>query len=369
MLSILLLGAPLISVNGQPLDTLRRKNRALVYCLARHVAPLTRDEALAFLWPDHPRPAAQHSLRTTLSELRHQLGPALLVEAESLALAPETQVDTRRFEAGIAAAGSDLAALSKTLELYRGDFLQGFSLADPPEFDDWVTEQREHFRALAVRGLAALAHLHEQQRDHVAALEALNHALAFDPLQEDLQRAALRLHYRLGDRAAAIRRYEALRRQLDEELGVPPSPETRAVYAALITDSPTLLAEAVPELNRDSPAHMLHRAIVHAVAAPLLPFTGRAQELHRIQEAAEQAQLICGRAKCSRGIEVRHSQRHAGDDRAGWVGHDALDDAAVQLRRKACWEGEKKHQAESEREVSSQTHNPLLSAVNASREP
>ncbi len=292
MLSILLLGAPLIMLDGQPQDTLRRKNRALVYYLARRVAPVTRDEALAFLWPDHPRPAAQHSLRTTLSELRHQLGPALLIEAENLALAPETQVDTRRFERGIAAATSGVAVLSATLELYRGDFLQGFSLTDPPEFDDWVAEQREHFRAVAVRGLAALAHLHEQQHDHIAALEALNRALAFDPLREDLQRAALRLHYQLGDRAAAIRRYETLRRQLDEELGVPPSPETRAVYDALITDSPALLAVAAPELVRAPPGHTPHLAQAKVVAAPLLPFAGRAPELRRIQEAAEQGQLI-----------------------------------------------------------------------------
>ena len=49
MLSILLLGAPHVILDGQPLDTLRRKNRALVYYLALRVAPVTRDEALAFL--------------------------------------------------------------------------------------------------------------------------------------------------------------------------------------------------------------------------------------------------------------------------------------------------------------------------------
>ena len=89
-----------------------------------------------------------------------------MIEAESLALAPDTQVDTRRFELGIAASGSSVTSLSATFELYRGDFLQGFTLADPPEFDDWVAEQREHFRALYVRGLVSLAHLHERQRDH-----------------------------------------------------------------------------------------------------------------------------------------------------------------------------------------------------------
>src|SRR5258708_22091228 len=123
MLSILLLGPPKIPLDGRGLDSIRRKTRALLYWLVCRDEPLSRDEALVFLWPDHPRPAALHSLRTTLSELRRQLGPALLVEADSLALALETQVDTRRFELGIAASGSSVAALSATLELYRGDFL------------------------------------------------------------------------------------------------------------------------------------------------------------------------------------------------------------------------------------------------------
>jgi hypothetical protein len=44
MLSIFLLGAPVISVDGRPLDTLRRKNRALVNHLARRAAAASRDE-------------------------------------------------------------------------------------------------------------------------------------------------------------------------------------------------------------------------------------------------------------------------------------------------------------------------------------
>ncbi len=299
VLSILLLGPPVLTLDGQPLNALRRKNRALLFVLAQRATPLSRDEALAFLWPDHPRPAAQRILRTMLSELRRQLGPALLAEADSLALSPETQVDARRFEAGITAPGPSLAALMATLELYRGDFLQGYSLADPPAFDDWVAAQREHFHGLAIRGLAALAQLHEQQRGYAAALEALNRGLALDPLREDLQRAALRLHYRLGDRAAAIRRYEALRRQLDEELGVPPSPETRALYDALITDSPSLAASIAPEPGTASPlrspglaASVATLPAPPAAPLPLLPFIGRAQELLRMQQAAQQGQLI-----------------------------------------------------------------------------
>src|ERR1700687_5676315 len=130
MLTLALLGSPQITLDGRSLDSMRRKNRALLYWLARRDEPLSRDEVLAFLWPDHPRPSAQRILRTMLSELRHQLGPSLLADAETLALALDTVVDPRRFEAGLpaTAAASSLgdATLASTLEIYRGDFLQGF---------------------------------------------------------------------------------------------------------------------------------------------------------------------------------------------------------------------------------------------------
>ena len=89
MLSILLLGPPHLALDGQPLTAPRRKNRALLFVLAARDAPLSRDEALAFLWPDHPRPSAQRILRTMLSELRRQVVrvlsiPGVLLEGGQL---------------------------------------------------------------------------------------------------------------------------------------------------------------------------------------------------------------------------------------------------------------------------------------------
>lgn len=229
-LHIQLLGIPQLSLNNRPLDALRRKNRALLYYLAAHTQPQTRDHLLTFFWPDHERSAAQQILRTMLHDLRKHLGESLLAEGDMLALAPDTIVDARCFERELSARQADIAALTATLELYRGDFLTGFSLADTPQFDDWVASERERYRLLAIRGFTRLAQLHESQRHYANALDALTRALAFDPLQEDLQRSALRLHYLNGDRAGAIRCYESLRQLLDAELGVPPMPETRALY-------------------------------------------------------------------------------------------------------------------------------------------
>ncbi|MBI3244315.1 MAG: AAA family ATPase [Chloroflexi bacterium] len=276
MLAIQLLGQPQILLDGQPLNITRRKSRAIVYYLAAHEKPLSREHLLAFFWPDLDRPAAQQTLRTTLHGLRKTLGPALLVADDKVGL--EADVDVRRFFAS----SSQSPREASNLQLYCADFLDGFTLPDSPAFGDWAAVERERYRRLAVRGLTRLSALREADGNFAEALEALERALAFDALQEDLQRAAMRLHYLAGDRAAAIRRYDSLRRLLDEEMGVPPMAETRALYDSIITDKleipkPKIPAQpANPFGTRNPKPQILSPA--PRTAAPL-PFTGRDSEL------------------------------------------------------------------------------------------
>lgn len=298
MLSILLLGPPQMIRDGAPVDLPRRRARALVFYLAAQQGPVSRDQLLGVLWPDHERGAAQQILRTTLHGARRALGPALTGD-DPLAIAPDTDIDYRVLAAAVADPAADEGALAAALGRYRDDLLAGFELGDAESFGEWLAAERERARLVAVRGLTRLARMAEARRDLAAALEALRRALAFDPLQEDLQRDAIRLHYQAGDRVGAIRRYEQLRDLLDEEMGVPPMAETRALYDAIITD--TLPAEPPPAGGPPAaslrppppaPAPPLAPAPAQPLAlAAALPFTGRAAELARLEGAVAQGRL------------------------------------------------------------------------------
>jgi len=292
MRSIQLLGAPLLLLDGRPLNVPRRKSRALLFYLAARTTPATRDHLLVLLWPDHDRPAAQQILRTSLHGLRKALGPAWIVGDDALSLAPDTDLDIRRFEAGLAAT-TDLETLVAALALYRDDFLADFSVPDAEPFEAWAAAERERYRQLATRGLASLAQRYQARQDYPAAREALARALAFNPLQEDLQRAALRLDYLAGDRAGAIRRYESLRRLLDDEFGVPPMDETRALYDAIITDSFSMEDERRKTKDeRQTPGLGLRpSSFVLRPSSDTLPFTGRSAELQRLRELASTRKL------------------------------------------------------------------------------
>ncbi len=275
VLFIQLLGAAQIKLNGKEITLTRRKSRALVYYLAAHDKPITRDHLLSIFWIDLDRASAQQTLRTTLHGLRKSLGDSLIVDDDKLSLANDSQIDVRILESNYQLPITNLQP--SILNLYQGDFLESFSLPDSPAFDDWVAVQREHYRRLAVRGFTALAKQHEVEKNYREAIDALSRALAFDPLQEDLQRDCIRLQYVAGDRAGAIRRYDTLRKLLDEEMGVPPMAETRKLYDSIISDD--------LKINDQRLKIAPYQQQTSIFNLQSLPFTGRAAELQQLQRA------------------------------------------------------------------------------------
>jgi DNA-binding SARP family transcriptional activator len=287
-ISIQLFGLPMIRVGDAVATLPRRRTRALIFYLAAHTQPIRREALLDLFWPDSDRVAAQQLLRTALHGARKVLGNALLADDAQVALAADTQVDWRHLMGVVADPAAHEAHLAQALAPAEAPLLEGFSLPDCPEFADWLAAERERARTVTVRGLSRLARLAEARGDYAAALTALAQALHDDPLQEDLQRDAMRLHYRAGDRVGAIRRYEQLRELLDAEMGVPPMAETQALYDALIMD--TLPSAPPPVLTQSTPVRST------LIAAPLrppddLPFTGRTAELAQVTHAVASGRL------------------------------------------------------------------------------
>jgi len=277
MLSINLLGSAQIVNDLTPAHITRRKSRAFLYYLAANAAPLAREHLLTFFWPDHERSSGQQILRTTLHELRKELGSHLVVADEAVSLSPTVKVDTREFENIRSISLSEPVQLAHILDLYRGNFLENFNLPDSSDFENWQIVQTQYFRRLYIQGITRLSQIYETAGDYLKALHTIENALSLDPLQEDLQRSALRLHYLAGDRAGAIRRYEMLVKLLDDEMGVPPMAETRQTYQEIITDTLPAAADHTPIAIRP----LIARSA--AKTKPDIPFTGRAAELEKLQ--------------------------------------------------------------------------------------
>ncbi len=277
MIVVQLLGPPRIVVADHAVTLPRRRSRALLYYLAAHSQPVQREQVLSLFWPDHERSAAQQLLRSTLYAIRKTVGDALVADEEWLSLV--ATVDLRQIQALITDPQVDVAALTAALPVDQVELLTGFDLPDCEPFQTWLEAERERTRLLLGRGWLRLARLHEQRGAMTAALAALDHALTIDPLQEDVQRDAMRLAYLSGDRVGAIRRFERLRDLLDQELGVPPMRETQALYDAIITDTivtPTLSPAPVRPAFSNGP----------------LPFSGREAELATLYGEVKPGRLV-----------------------------------------------------------------------------
>jgi len=287
-LDIWLLGAPRAAIGGAPLRTDTRKATALLAVLAVSEQPQRRATLAALLWPDADEQRSRGALRRTLSVLRTALSDRWLdTKGETIELQPTgVRVDVVEFRRALRE-----GRLAEAANLYRADFLQGFSLRDSPEFDDWQATQSDALRADYADALSRLTAEAERSGDLAAAIAHAKRRLALDPLHEPAHRDLMRLHARSGDRAAALRQYREATRLLDQELGVAPVAETRALNDAIeagtlpLADASTgaTTAEAVGDL------HTLHGDYRQAIesyetAAARAPASARAGIEHKLAQ-------------------------------------------------------------------------------------
>jgi DNA-binding SARP family transcriptional activator len=216
----------------------RRQARALFYRLAAASQPLPRDYLSFLLWPDSPQSVARRNLTVLLAQLRRALPvPHLLTASEdSLAIEPAAlRVDIRRFVelAPTRPPDEQLGQLAEAATLYRGPFLDGFSLPSAPEFEAWLDAERQVWERRILDTLSSLVAGYTTQQQYPLAIEAAQRALAIDELAEALHCRLIELYAASGNRTAALRQYQRCLAVLERELGLGPLPETRAVYEAI----------------------------------------------------------------------------------------------------------------------------------------
>jgi len=233
-LRVTLFGSPRIERDGVEVRFDTRKAVALLAVLAVTGREHSRDSLAAMLWPDIDRSRARAALRRTLS-VTAVIGPALTLEADRVGLdAGAVDCDVHRFR--IFAAADDAESWDHADDLARAPLLEGFSLRDSASFDDWQLAAAETFRRAHAQVLARLADHHAGLGDEAAALDVARRRIAIDPLSEPAHVALMLLEARSGDRSAALQTYRGLARMLDSELGVPPLPETLALYDDIRAD-------------------------------------------------------------------------------------------------------------------------------------
>lgn len=253
------LGTFEVTVQGRLADTFPTdKVRALLVYLAlearetasRRSRPHRREALASLFWPELDDALALTNLRVALHRLRQTLDRAAPHTSEALLrITRQTvqidyaalEVDAVTFQELLAACAAHshaelshcdecLQRLAAAVDLYHGELLAGFGLADAPVFEEWLLLRREMLHQQALTALHTLVSAHERRGELHQAHLCARRQLALDPFREESYRQLMAILARLGLASEALAQYEAYRRLLRKELGAEPEGEITALY-------------------------------------------------------------------------------------------------------------------------------------------
>ncbi len=205
-------------VSAKKTLTLERKIMAVLGYLALE-GPTPRSKIAGLLWPDSEESTARNNLAQALRRLRKATDQDLILGTDLLSLkgleSDATKLKVLSFEGNY----NQLLSLG-------GELLAPYDYDDCPDFADWLFAERERILTLCKDALSGEMARLEKEGNHREALMVAEALLGQDTLSEDAHRWVMRLHYVLGDRAAALKAFENCKMVLDKELGVEPTHET-----------------------------------------------------------------------------------------------------------------------------------------------
>jgi len=194
--------------------------RALIGWLALHPGTHPRAYLAAQLWPEVPDESARGSLRTAIWSVRQAWGPA----AEQVLDSSRNSIGLRGGQLWVDALAGTPADPDSGAD--AGELLPGVD-------DDWVHAAREEHRKRLLRALEELAAAADDDGRTADAVTWSRQRCALAPLDEAAHRDLLRRLQAAGDRAGAVVAARMFSQRLREELGVEPSPATRAAASQL----------------------------------------------------------------------------------------------------------------------------------------
>jgi len=302
---------PSSDTGGAPTALKAAKHRALLAALALQPGrPVPADVLVEAIWGSDAPPSAQATLHTYLSVVRRTLEPdlpartpsrylvssdlgyQLCLDSDGLDVAEFTRTigevhavmgplvtATAPHTSDREAAAEALRRLDEALALWRGEPYADVVGAD------LVTAERTRLAELRLLALEDRATLLLASGDPGSAAGDLGALTTAHPLRERLWTLLAVAQARTGRQADALATLERLRRTLDDELGIDPTPAVRGLQTAILRQEPEVSSPGGVATTSPGPAPTAPAA-PDQIAAPEVdldlpdwPLVGREEEL------------------------------------------------------------------------------------------
>lgn len=223
MFTLQLFGGCALVSNGETVTgpPAQRRRLALLALLASSPGGVSRDKIVAFFWPEDDRERARHFLADSLFTLRKSLAKdAVLTTGDDVRLNSKVIAsDVARFEEL-----ADAGKMAEAAALYRGPFLDGFFVADAPEFERWVERERDRLARRFTSCLEQIATAHESAGEWASAAEEWRRLAAHDPYNSRVALRTMRALDACGDVAGALRHAQTHQDRVRDDLSLESDP-------------------------------------------------------------------------------------------------------------------------------------------------
>jgi DNA-binding SARP family transcriptional activator len=296
-----LFGRPeMVRADGTPAALDSRKSLALLAYLVRQRRPLARASLAALLWADLPEARGRRNLSRELTQLTALLPDSIQADHASVTWSGRAAWVDVAMAAELLQprpAGTPASSLVEAVALYRGPFMEGFTLDNSAEFESWLLQEREQWQQRITAALEQLITQSVEQGEYGLAQQHTRRWLELEPWQEEAHRTLMLLLARSGQRSAALAQFEACRRALARELDIEPSHELIALAEQIRTGAlaPPRPGQATgaaaqaaqpPTTTRDTPGAGAAAQHWSPIPSPGR-FYGRAAELAALHELLE----------------------------------------------------------------------------------
>jgi DNA-binding SARP family transcriptional activator len=199
----------------------QRRRLALLSLLA--LSPgrrVTRDKAIATLWPENTSAEGRRRLSSAVYDLRNLLGDDAIESAGDelwIASTAAFRVDVDDFEAAFARGDSEGA-----LAAFGGPLLDGVHLSGAGEFEEWIANRRDRLRRQYIQALEQVTAARASRGDHRGAVSSALQLVDLEPLSGGAALIAVNALVAAGDRPSALAIADAHAARVQREFGVDP---------------------------------------------------------------------------------------------------------------------------------------------------
>ena len=269
-----LFGGPRLREGSRTITLSPSQRCFLAYLYGHQGDGVRREDVIPLFWPDHEEAKARRSLNQLLYSLKKRTDGIPLFESRGnhqLLKSSRVRSDLQVFEDNL-----EKGNLGPCFELLQKSFAPDTLPGPTDAFSDWVQARdlalQDRLREKAARCFT----LRRDRADWKGVREAADVLLRLDPLDEGALRSAMEARANVGGVEEAEAAFRAFSRRVEEETGMPWTPES-------------LTEAALEELRAAADAMEAGTFFSPGVDLPDPSFHGREEPLSRLRKALRRA--------------------------------------------------------------------------------